>query len=285
MDIGATSAGAFISGDSNPGTVRTTPGGVARNIAHNLALLGDEFRLVTVFGGDGFGGMLRSHCAACGIDTSLSEVVPGARNACFVSLSGPDGELIGGIADMAVTGLMTPEWLEARMDEINKSDAVVADTNIPAASLSLLVACCIPPLYIDAVSSAKVTRLHEALATQSLHGGQVFAVKCNRIEAEALHLSTSTGKGSLARRVKRLYVSLGADGVLFREDGESSILPALPVSGIVNTTGAGDALFAGIVHAGTEASAEEAARFGQECARCAMMAPEAVNENLRFLKK
>ena len=36
-DIIATSFKAFVPGDSNPGTVRLTAGGVGRNIAHNLA--------------------------------------------------------------------------------------------------------------------------------------------------------------------------------------------------------------------------------------------------------
>ena len=39
-DIIATSFSAFVPNDSNPGAVRLTAGGVGRNIAHNLALLG-----------------------------------------------------------------------------------------------------------------------------------------------------------------------------------------------------------------------------------------------------
>ena len=104
MDIGARAAGLFVAGDSNPGTITVAPGGVGRNIAHNLALLGDTVRLVTVFGDDGFGRMLRESCAATGMDLSLSQTVSGARNACFVSVNGSDGELFGGVSDMAITG-------------------------------------------------------------------------------------------------------------------------------------------------------------------------------------
>ena len=285
MDITAASAGPFVAGDSNPGTVRTAPGGVARNIAHNLSLLGDEVSLVTIFGSDGFGKMLRTHCRKVGIDTSLSETVSGARNACFVSVGGPDGELLGGVADMAVTGLMTPEWLEARMESINRYDAVVADTNLPADTLSALVACCEPPLYIDAVSSAKAFRLRPALLTTGLHSDRIFAIKCNRLEAESLGLWGPGAKdGAYASRVQRVYISLGSGGVLVREDDFSEQFPSLPVTGIVNTTGAGDAMFAGIVHAGPGASASDAARFGLECARCSMLSADAVNEDMKKLK-
>ena len=280
IDICATTAGPFVARDSNPGTVRTAPGGVARNIAHNLALLGDEVKLVSIFGDDGFGRMLRDNCKHLGIDISLSQTVRGARNACFVSINGSDGELFGGVADMAVTGLMTPEWLEARLPEINKADAVVADTNIPADTLAFLVGSCLPPLYIDAVSSAKVGRLREALAMERLHEGKVFAVKCNRLEAEALAWLTKYESD-----IERLYISMGSEGVIIREDGQEKQLPAQPVTGIVNATGAGDAMLAGIVHAGPDASAEEAAAFGQECARCALLSPEAVSDNIRLLKR
>ena len=51
IDITGKAAFKFIYGDSNPGTVRLSLGGVARNIAHNLTLLGDEVNLLTIFGG------------------------------------------------------------------------------------------------------------------------------------------------------------------------------------------------------------------------------------------
>ena len=285
MDITAASAGPFVAGDSNPGTVRTAPGGVGRNIAHNLCLLGDEVSLVTVFGGDGFGKMLKSHCRSLGMDLSLSQTVSSARNACFVSVGGPDGELLGGVADRAVTGLMTPEWLEERLDRINGFDAVVADTNLPAETLSTLVACCEPPLYLDAVSSAKASRLRQALLTPMLHSDRIFALKCNRLEAESLGLwGPEARDGAYASRVQRLYISLGSGGVLVREDEFVQQMPSLPVTGIVNTAGAGDAMCAGIVHAGPGTDAASAARFGLECARCSMLSPEAVNEDIRKLK-
>lgn len=281
IDISATTAGPFVARDSNPGTVRTAPGGVGRNIAHNLSLLGDDVSLLTIFGDDGFGRMLKDNCKRLGIDISHSETRRGARNACFVSINGSDGELMGGVADMAVTGLMTPEWLESRLDVINSADAVVADANIPADTLSFLVGSCLPPLYIDAVSSAKVARLREALLATRLGAEKIFAVKCNRLEAEVL----MPQDGLYDSKIQRLYVSMGSEGVIIREDGEQKQIPALQVTGIVNTTGAGDALLAGIVHAGTEASAEDAARFGQECARCSLQSPEAVSDKIRTLIK
>ena len=52
MDIGGVSAGPLVPADSNPGAVRMSLGGVGRNIAHNMALLGVDTRLLTAFGDD-----------------------------------------------------------------------------------------------------------------------------------------------------------------------------------------------------------------------------------------
>ena len=55
MDIWGRPTGALVKRDSNPGTVRMTPGGVGRNIAHNLRLLGMDVAFVTALGDDLFG--------------------------------------------------------------------------------------------------------------------------------------------------------------------------------------------------------------------------------------
>ena len=106
-------------------------------------------------------------------------------------------------------------------------------------------------------------------------------MKCNRLEADVL----LPQDGSFDSKIQRLYVSMGSEGVIVREDGVQTQIPALPTTGIVNATGAGDAMLAGIVHAGPQASAQDAARFGQECARCSLQSPDAVSDKIRLLIK
>ena len=81
----------------------------------------------------------------------------------------------------------------------------------------------------------------------------------------------------------RRYITRGAEGLEVTADGRTSLFPALPCT-VRNATGGGDALLAGIVHAGPKASVEEAARIGIMCARCAVEADEAVNEQLKYLQ-
>jgi len=272
VDITAQSKNQFIARDSNPGTVRLSFGGVGRNIAHNLALLGDEVCFVTRFGGDAFGQMLQVSCREIGMDISLCETCPTFPSACFASINDSNGEMLGGVADMVVTESISKDWLAERIDAINEADAVVADTNLLPETLAWLIDHVTVPLYIDAVSGPKAVRLAEALDLSE--SKRLYTFKCNALEARTL-----SGVTHFTRR----YVTRGAEGLEVTADGRTSLFPALPCT-VRNATGGGDALLAGIVHAGPKASVEEAARIGLMCARCAVEADEAVNEQLKYLQ-
>ena len=71
-DIVATTFNHFVPNDSNPGTIRLVAGGVGRNIAHNLALLGNEVVFLSLFGGDTFGWFTADVCRKAKVDISLS---------------------------------------------------------------------------------------------------------------------------------------------------------------------------------------------------------------------
>ena len=102
---------------------------------------------------------------------------------------------------------------------------------------------------------------------------EFFALKCNAIENVELAQVTCC---------RRRYVSVGAEGLKVNADGHLYEFPALPCI-VRNVTGGGDALLAGIVHAGPGASVEESARWGLECARCAVESPKAVSEKIKEL--
>ena len=265
-DIIATSFKAFVPGDSNPGTVRLTAGGVGRNIAHNLALLGDEVVFLTVFGGDDFGRFTAESCRKAHIDISLCDyAAPGARS-CFLSINDCNGEMVGGVADMVAAEGITPEWLASKMGKLGEVDVYVADANIPVETLAYLIDHADKPLYVDAVSGAKAVKVKAAMAmSEKKH---FFTLKCTRIESAVL---------SDLQGVDRRYVSLGADGLEAVEGDTKRHYSALPCR-VVNTTGAGDALMAGIIHAGPEATIAEAAHIGLLCAKNNIESPDTVNQ-------
>ena len=281
VDLSATLNDAFIAADSNPGHVEVGYGGVARNIAHNLSLLGARTQLLTIFGGDLFGGLLHDYCKQQGIDVHLSERESSARSGMYLCIHNHGGEMIAAVADTDIIKGITPEWLEKRSGELNLSDFIVADTNIGEDAIRWLMDHVTVPLFIDGVSSTKAHRVINALQKAKLP--YLHTLKLNLKEALAV-TNTSTyaeaAQALLNLGVAHVYITLGADGVYCRNAAEEWLFPALPGE-VVNTTGAGDAFLAGVVYAYAKAiDFPQTAHYGLMAARATLMSPKAVNPDI-----
>lgn len=281
IDIGGRPSNAATLGDSNPGVVTTSLGGVGRNIAHNLALLGLNVRLLSVFGNDDHAERIRRSCQELGIDASLSLTVDGERTSTYLFITDVDGDMALAVNDMEIYRHLTPAALESRMDELNRSDAVVVDANIPQESIEYLAQHCTAPLFSDPVSVAKGGRLKTSLC-------KLHTLKPNRMEAELLSGVSITDEESLQKAVDALlntgmqyiFLSLGRDGVLAAKAGERVKLPVFPTS-ICNTTGAGDAFMSAVVWSYVnQLSLTDAAKAGLAAASIAMESSQANNPAL-----
>ncbi len=158
-DVGGGPAASLRLYDSNPGRIEVRPGGVGRNVAHNLALLGVDVRLIAAVGDDLFGRELLAGCRALGVDVSRMLTVPGARSSTYLYVKNAAGDMHVGVADMEIVERITPDYLRPRMEEINASDAVFVDANLSGETIAFLAECCTAPLYADPVSTAKARRL------------------------------------------------------------------------------------------------------------------------------
>ena len=282
VDLSATLFDSFIAADSNPGKVEIGYGGVARNIAHNLVLLGNRVRLLTAFGGDLFGRLLQDHCKQQGIDVSLSASVDSERSGTYLCINNHGGEMIAAVADTEVIRVITPEWLEKRAGDINQSDYVVADTNISEAAIRHLMDTVTVPLLIDGVSTTKAHHVINALTKAKLP--YLHSLKLNLKEAVAV---TEEPNYALAAQrlidlgVAHVYITLGSEGVYCRNAAEEWLYPALPLTEVTNTTGAGDAFLAGVVYALCKGLAfPQTAQYGLMAARATLMSPKAVNPEI-----
>ena len=70
VDVHGMSRAAIVMRDSNPGHLRTSAGGVTRNVMENLARLGVDARMVSALGDDLFGHYVRSESEKAGLDMS-----------------------------------------------------------------------------------------------------------------------------------------------------------------------------------------------------------------------
>jgi pseudouridine kinase len=281
VDLSATLSDAFIAADSNPGHIEVGYGGVARNIAHNLVLLGAKAQLLTIFGGDLFGGLLHDYCKQQNIDIHLSEKISPLRSGIYLCINNHGGEMIAAVADTEAIREITPEWLAKRIGEINHSDYIVADTNISEEAIRYLMENSTVPLFIDGVSTTKAHRVVNALQKCKLP--YLHTLKLNLKEALAVTQTATYAEAAqrlLDMGVAHVYITLGSEGVYCRNAAEEWLFPALPGE-VVNTTGAGDAFLAGVIYAlAKEIPFPQTAQYGLMAARATLMSPKAVNPNI-----
>ncbi len=281
MDIGGRSFAPLIAADSNPGRVSTTLGGVGRNIAHNLALLGAKVGLLTAYGDDLHGHQVAAACTRQGIDLRHALRIPGGTTSTYLYLADDRGEMALAVSDMSICEKITPEYLAEHLELLQNAAAVVSDANIPAESLIWLAENLRPPLFVDPVSVTKAEKLLPIL-------GKIHTLKPNRLEAELLSGIPIRDKASLeeaadkllAAGLKRIFISLGADGVFAAEKDQRLYLPNFPGK-MVNTTGCGDAFMAALVWAYLEnMELRESARAGLAAGSIAMESESTINPEM-----
>ena len=242
----------LVAADSNPGTVATSLGGVGRNIAHNLRLMGLDVHLLTAYGDDLNGERVAGSCSQLGIQLRNALKIPDAATSTYLYLTNPEGEMALAVSDMSICDRISPEYLAENLSLLRNAQAVVADTNIPAAALQWLAENCEVPLFVDPVSTAKAKKLLPILS-------KIHTLKPNRLEAELLtgiHIETKEDVERAAALlldagVQQVFITLGDQGVYAATRKEGLWQDIFP-GNMVNTTGCGDSFMAALVWAWTE---------------------------------
>ena len=286
--IGESNIDIAVVPQSAPSQVGCTPakisfhhGGVARNIAHNLSLLRNQVQLVSVFGDDDFAQGMMAECQHLGIDLSLSTQFKGEKSPIFLSFNDETGNMKSAVSDVSLNDRMDLDWLKGKMERINRSDCVVADTLLSTETLTYLIDYCEVPFFIATVSPKKALRFAEAMKLSEKHS--LFALKCNFPEAVAITGNNNvfeSAKALNANGINHVYITCGEKGVIHCTNGTTTSHPALPAQ-IVNVTGSGDAFFAGVIHAHAIGLDEKAVMFGLKAAQNNLMSEAPVNPMLK----
>ena len=240
-------------GTSNPARQTESFGGVARNIAENLARLGAPTSLVTAVGSDASGRALLAYADETGINTRGALRVDGAASGTYTALLDQDGDMRVALADMEINEALTPEFLSTREQQRAGAALIVADLNLPREAIAMLLTGAMRdgvPMVIVAVSEPKIARLPLAL-----HGLRLLILNLGELATRAgraldTHADIAAACAELQRDgVQDVIVTRGAQGVMFTgADGLRSLeIPAAaPSAEIVDVTGAGDAFAAAV---------------------------------------
>ena len=307
---------------SNPGKINVSSGGVGRNIAHNLALLNVPVTLLSAVGDDGEGIRILEETGKAGVKVEQMIISGEHPTGIYLAILDEKGEMEVAVSDMQILEEITVEYLRSKAYLIKESKIVVMDTNIPEESIEYVVDLCNKvkvPLLIEPVSRKKSRKLRKVLdgSERGSEGGggsekgsgrwAIDYITPSRNELESIlgagaerdsgedegvdvdvcvmkateELRRKGAKNVIVTLGKRgIYVSCGGAGKGKKEDWNKFM--ASYRGEVVDVTGAGDALVAGLVYGIYKGySLEVAARFGLGAAALTISTKEAVRRDLR----
>jgi pseudouridine kinase len=272
-------------GTSTPGAIRVSVGGVGRNIAENLARLGERVVLLSAVGDDGSGRRVLQQAMECGIDVSHILVGPAYRSAAYLAVVDERGGPVISIDDMSINrDLITPAFIYRHRALFRDARAIVLDANLPPPTLRTIFNLSRQyglPVYADPTTAVLAPRLCPHLPALTL-------VTPNAAEAEALcgvevrsrQSALVAAQKLVGMGVRIAIVTLGATGLVYATSQESGHVPAIECE-VMDLTGAGDALTATVIFGLLQGfPIAEAVRLGTSAAALTVQSRETVSPRL-----
>lgn len=268
-------------GTSTPGEIRISVGGVARNIAENLARLGERVVLLSAVGDDGVGRRILNQGTQSNINMHHVLVDAEHHTAAYLAILDEYGDMIMSIDDMIITReTITPEFVYRRRALFRDASLVAIDANLSPDTLDTIFRLAQTydlPVCADPTTGTLAPNLCR-------HLSQLTLTTPNAAEAKALCDITVSDRESALEAAQRLVslgvriaiVTLGATGLVYATSQESGHIPAIACD-VVDLTGAGDALTAAVVFGLlNEFPVDEAMRLGTSAATLTLLSKETV---------
>ena len=290
VDITGFTKQALIYGDANIGYTQTAPGGVGRNIAENLHLLGFQVELISVFGDDPLSTFIINSCKQKSLDIAKSLFLQNKNAATFLAVMDEKNDLAVGISAMDIYNDLEETLLLQKIEETAPFDYLVMETNFQADILEAVAKTFTGnKIVVDTVSGKKALRIKHILP-------ELYILKTNLLEAQMIAGSfgyKSLNNKELARffiekGVQYLFITLGEKGVIYADKNGVYSRPSIPAP-VVNTLGAGDSFVAGIIYADSRRlNIHQMALYGMASAHINVqsntaVAPEMSADNLQII--
>lgn len=268
LDIVGRTSGKIRYATSNPGVLRSSVGGSARNIAENLARLGMHAVLITAVGDDPEGDRVLGETSSAGVDIEHCLRLEGQRTGAYLAVLDEQGALHLGLDDMPTIASITPEHLRSSDHLFKEASALVVDANLPPKSLATAISLARRnrvPIVADTTSVALARRLQP-------HLSKLWLITPNEAEAAALcpqpvpHAdpprAIEAARYLVSQGVGVAVISMAEFGVSYASADSSGHISALKTE-VIDPTGAGDALTATLLFALlNDIPLDEAVRLG-----------------------
>ena len=253
VDIKGYPLAPYIPGGRNVGRVVQVHGGVSRNVAEDIANVDLHPAFISVIDDTGISRDVVDHLKKIGVNT---DYIPVTRDGLgtWLAVFDNSGDVVAAISKRPDLGGIT-DVLNEHGDEIFRAaDSIVVEMDMEAPQLQLIFS--LARKYKKEVY-AVVSNMSIAMERRDMLP-EFGCVVCNRQEAGILFTENLENLGTVElleylkekaqqAQISRLIVTLGEDGAVYaQQDGSGGICPAAKVN-VIDTTGAGDAFFAGAV--------------------------------------
>jgi len=273
-------------GTSNPSVIHASFGGVARNVAENLARLGMKPILLSVVGKDQIGDDLINHTKKTRVIVNSihrSEKMPTGM---YVGIIDPNGKKEIAFDDVRILEELTVDYIAYHEDALSKADLIFIDANLSPAVMDLVFSIAKRkkvPVFADPTSAVLAQKLIPYLRS-------IDTLVPNALEAEKLIGSVfprgdqeealKCARALVSLGVRNAFVSMAEFGLCYANSETSGHYPAIKTN-IVDPTGAGDAMTAAILYSKlNEIPIDDAARLGVSAATVTLKHVGSVFPNL-----
>jgi pseudouridine kinase len=275
---------------SNPALIRTSFGGVARNVAENLALLGQPVCLLSVIGKDRLGEDVLAHTRNAGVDVSAVYATDKYPTGFYMGVLNQRGVRQFAFDDMRIMDELTNAYLLYNENLFEKSGLIFLDANLPEKALKkafVLAHKYKIPVCADPTSGTLAVRLKpylhriKLLVLNNIEAGILTG---HPFEAGNREAALEAARALINLGVKMAFVTLAEHGLCYATSETNGHIPAIRTS-VGDPTGAGDALSAAVIYAiMNEIEIDDAARLGVSAASLALRYPGTVYPDLSLEK-
>jgi len=237
----------MLSATTNEAFVTKTVGGVSRNIAHQLALLGVPVQLISVFGNDSDGDWLKQTCITTGVKLDASITKDGLSGK-YTGILNVDGSLFSAFLTNAANHLITPKHLEQNKELLATASYILADANISNETASWLLSFSIKsgiPFILEPVSVPPARKFKDA----DLNGLHLITPNEDELPvlcSEKAFFTQHQIEELLNRGVQNIWLHNGKHGSALYNKERCITLDA-PEIEVIDCTGAGDGSVTGFI--------------------------------------
>jgi pseudouridine kinase len=275
VDIVGRLRGDLHSGTSNPAQIRSSFGGVARNVAENIARLGQTVELITAIGNDPTGEQILEQLTAAGVGTTAILHDKEHRTGSYLAVVNARGELQLALDDMRAISALTAEYLHAQAALFKQASLLFLDTNLSKETLRAAFSLARRyrlPVCADPTSTPLASRLIPHIARLHLVTPNLAeaSILCGQTYLPRPRQAIEAAKCLVSQGVRIAIVTLAQFGVCYATSETSGHIPAIRTD-IVDPTGAGDALSGAVIFALlNEITLDDAVRLGVAAASYTM---------------